>query len=74
MAVYIAKEPIQHNGVRTEPGAELKLSDAHAAPLLAIGHIEAKAKPTGKASAADAPAGVPAVGNGDAAAEQGAAA
>lgn len=61
MPTFIAREPIEHDGVRTEPGGELKLTEAAAAPLLALGHVEAKPAAGKAKSEADAPAPAPAV-------------
>lgn len=51
MPAYIAREPIEHDGARTEPGGELKLTEAQAAPLLAMGHVEPKVNGGAKARA-----------------------
>jgi hypothetical protein len=47
---FVAVEPIEHDGVRHEPGQSIELSDEQAAPLLQLGHI---ALPASKKAAAD---------------------
>jgi hypothetical protein len=39
--VYTAVQPIRHSGELYAPGDPIELSDAHAAPLLLINHVEA---------------------------------
>ena len=56
MPTYIAREPIEHDGVRTEPEGELKLTEGQAAPLLAIGHIVPKPGKAAHKAADPAPA------------------
>lgn len=41
-ALYAVLAFIEHDGVRLAPGMELRLSDTHAGPLLAIGAIAPK--------------------------------
>ena len=45
MPKFTAIEPVKHDGRRHEPGSALEMTQAHAAPLLALGAIEPERKP-----------------------------
>ncbi len=51
MPKFTAIEPVKHNGRRYEPDDTLELTQAHAAPLLALGAIEPERKPQAKPAA-----------------------
>lgn len=51
---YICREPISYNGKRHEPNTPIKLPDADAGPLLAIGHIALASDLEAEAAAAAA--------------------
>jgi hypothetical protein len=52
MLTVIALVPVEHDLVRSEPGDEFELTEAQAAPLLAVNAVKLKEE----AAAADAPA------------------
>lgn len=51
MPKFTAIQPVKHNGRRYEPDATLELTQAQAAPLLALGAIEPERKPQAKPAA-----------------------